>query len=253
MKPLPLWPFIVVDVLFVGLAAALLKFGHHPLSAQESALMVLCGALGSWSFITPFLRRTAGEQALSQAQLLADAAAQIQNVNQLAAQISAATHHWQELQVNTAKASADAKEVADNMAAEAKNFADFLQRAGEGEKAHLRLEVEKLRRAEGERVQIIAQLLDRVYALLQGARRSGQPALMEQISHFHRDCLGVVQRTGLVPIEIPAGETYDPDSHQLPENAEAEENSIVAGTLACGYSYQGKLLRKPLVALEAKS
>ena len=249
-KPLPLWPFVAVDALFLGLAALLLKFGHHPLSWQESGMMVLCGALGSWSFVTPFLRRSADEQALSQAKLLADAAGQIQKLDQLAAQISGATNQWLELQANTSQAAANAKQVADAMAAEARTFSEFLQRAGETEKAHLRVEVEKLHRAEGERLQIVIQVLDRVYALYQAARRCGEPGLIEQIGHFQKDCRDVVRRIGLVAIEVPEGETYDPEDHHLPENVMATEDSVVAVTLACGYMYQGKRLRKPAVELK---
>jgi molecular chaperone GrpE (heat shock protein) len=249
-KFLPLWPFVVVDVFFVGLAALLLKFGHHPLSWQEACLLVLCGVLGSWSFITPFLRRNADGQNLSQAQLLADAMAQLQKLDQLASQISGATNQWLELHSHTAKTAESAKEVAAGMSDEVKAFTEFLQKAGEAEKAQLRLEVEKLRRAEGERLQIIVHLLDRIFALFQAARHSGQPALAEQIGNFQKDCHEAVRRIGLLQLTVPAGENFDPKLHQLPETMSPAENASVADTLAAGYTYQGKLLRRPLVALQ---
>lgn len=247
---LPVWPFVLVDALFLGLAAILLKFGHHPLSWQEGCLLVLCGALGSWSFVTPFLRRNADEQASSQAERLAQAAGQIQKLDQLAAQISGATHQWLELQNNSAQAADNAKHVAEKMAAEVKAFTDFMQRASETERAHLRVEVEKLRRGEGERLQVIVHLLDRVFALFQAARRSGQPELTEQISHFHKDCLEVVRKIGLVQTAVADGDVYDPKWHQLPENTAAAEKAVVADTLAAGYSYQGQLLRRPMVIVK---
>jgi molecular chaperone GrpE (heat shock protein) len=253
-KPsLPLWPFIVVDAFFLGLAALLLKSGHHPLSWQEAGLLVVCGALGSWSFVTPFLRRSADEQALSQAKLLAEATGQIQKLDQLAGQISRATNQWLELQGHTAQAAESAKQVAEGLAAEAKALAEFMQRSSETEKTHLRLEVEKLRRAEGERLQIIIHVLDHVFALFQAARRSGQPALVEQIGNFQKDCREVIRRMGLVQTAVQAEEAYDPQLHQLPENASPVENAVVADTLAAGYTYQGQLLRKPLVALKGKA
>ena len=43
-----------------------------------------------------------------------------------------------------------ARHVADKMAAEAKAFAEFLQKANDTEKSHLRLEVEKFRRGESQ-------------------------------------------------------------------------------------------------------
>src|ERR1019366_1089202 len=107
--PLPLWPFVVVDALFLGLAVLLLKFGHSPLLWQEAGFLVLLGALGAWSFLTPFLRRNADEQAFSQTKLLAEATGQIQKLDQLAGQISGATNQWLELQSHTAQAADTAK------------------------------------------------------------------------------------------------------------------------------------------------
>jgi molecular chaperone GrpE (heat shock protein) len=247
---LPLWPFIVVDVLFLGFAVVLLVFGHRPLSWQESGLMILCGALGAWSFVTPFFRRSADEQALSQAKLLADATAQIRKLDQLGAEIHGATNQWLELQTHTAAAAASAKEVADTLAAEAKSLAEFMQRSSETERAHLRVEAEKLRRAEGERLQIIIQILDAVFSLLQAALRTGQPALIEQIARFHKDCCEPVRRMGLVQTVAEPGQPYDPSRHQLPGDAAPVENGQVADTLTAGYTYQGKVLRLPIVALK---
>jgi molecular chaperone GrpE (heat shock protein) len=248
--PLPLWPFILVDALFLGLAVLLLKFGHRPLLWQEGGLLVLCGAVGAWSFVTPFLRRNADEQAFSQARLLAEATSQIQNLDQLARQISGATNQWLELQGNTAQAAASAKQVAEQITAEAKAFSDFMQRVSETERTHLRLEVDKLRRAEGERLQAITHVLDHVFALFQAARHSGQPALFEKIGQFQNACREAVRRIGLVQTAVQTGEAYDPKAHQLPENITAAENALVADTLAAGYTYQGQLLRRPVVVLK---
>jgi molecular chaperone GrpE (heat shock protein) len=248
--PLPLWPFIVVDALFLGLAALLLKFGHRPLLWQEAGLLVLCGALGSWSFVTPFLRRNADEQALSQAELLAEATDQIQKLDQLAGQISGATNHWLELQTHTAQAAASAKQVVERMETEAKAFTEFMQKTSELERNHLRVEVDKLRRAEADRLQILTHVLDHVFALFQAARHSGQPALLEQISQFQNACRDVARRIGLVQTASQGGEAFDPKLHQLPENISPAENAVVADTLVAGYTYQGQLLRRPVVALK---
>ena len=250
--PLPLWPFVVVDALFLGLAVLLLKFGHRPLLWQEAGFLVLCGALGAWSFLTPFLRRNADEQAFSQTKLLAEATGQIQKLDQLAGQISGATNQWLELQSHTAQAADSARQVAERMSAEAKAFTEFMQRASETEKAHLRLEVEKLRRGEGERLQIIIHILDHVFALFKAARRSGQPALEEQIGQFQNACREATRRIGLMQTAVQEGEAYDAQLHQLPENISPGENALVAETLAAGYTYQGQLLRRPVVALRER-
>ena len=61
------------------------------------------------------------------------------------------------------------------MAAEAKAFTEFMQKANDSEKAMLRLETDKLKRAESEWVHVLVRMLDHVYALHIGAMRSGQP------------------------------------------------------------------------------
>lgn len=251
-KSLPVWPFILADALFLGLAAVILKFGHHPLPWQEAGLLVVCGALGAWCFLTPFLRHNADEQAFSQVKLLADAAGQIQKLDQLAAQISGATNQWLELNSHTTQAANSAQQIADKMSSETKSFIEFLQKAGDTERAHLRVETEKLRRAEGERLQVLTHILDHVFALHQAARKSGQPALMEQIGQFQNACHDAARRIGLTQISGQAGQPYDAKLHQLPENTTAGEGAQVADTLIAGYTYQGQLLRRPVVALREK-
>jgi molecular chaperone GrpE (heat shock protein) len=248
--PLPLWPFVVADAIFLGLAAILLIFGHRPLLWQEAGLVFLCGGLGSWTFITPFLRRNADGQALSQAKLLAEAASQIRNLDQLAAEIRGATNQWVELQSQTTQAASSAKQVADGLAGEAKALTKFMQRSDETEKTHLRLEVEKLRRGEAERLQVIIHVLDHVFALFQAAERSGHPDLIDQLGHFQKACLETVRRIGLVQMGVEAGQAYDPELHKLQDNAAAVENGLVAETVAAGYTYQGQMLRRPVVALK---
>src|SRR5208282_238230 len=119
------------------------------------------------------------------------------------------THQWLELQGNTAQAADSAKKVADQITAEAQAFSESMQRVSETERNHLRLEVDKLRRAEGERLQVITHVLDHVFALFQAARQSGQPALLEQIGQFHNACREAARRIGLVQTAGQAGETYD--------------------------------------------
>jgi hypothetical protein len=38
--------------------------------------------------------------------------------------------------------------------------------------------------------------------------------------------------------------------HKLQDNAAAVENGLVAETVAAGYTYQGQMLRRPVVALK---
>ena len=151
---LPVWPFWLGDVLLLGLAFRIDSLGHRPLLWSEALLLVLCGAGAAGCLIFPILRRHNDEHALNQAQLLAQATSQIQNLDHVAALVTGATNQWREYQEEASKTAVTAKGVAESMAAEAKSFTEFIQRANDIEKAHLRLEVEKLRRAEAEWLQI---------------------------------------------------------------------------------------------------
>ncbi len=137
------------------------------------------------------------------------------------------------------------------MTAETAAFTDFLKKANDSERATLRLEVEKLRRAEGEWLQVVVRLLDHTYALHQAAVRSGQPALIEQLGQFQNSCRDVARRMGLVPFIPVVNTPFDPKCHESPDSqAISVANPRVRDTIATGYTYQGQLIRPALVALQ---
>ena len=72
------------------------------------------------------------------------------------------------------------------MAAEVREFSEFMQKMNDSEKAALRLEIEKFRRGEGEWLQVLVRILDHVFLLHAAAARSGQPKLAEQIAQFSK-------------------------------------------------------------------
>ncbi len=247
---LPFWPFLLVDALFLGLAAWVFNSAHRPLLAWEAWFLAVCVAAGGWSLVTPFLRRKADNQAWSQAQMLADAVSQIQKLEALAGQISNATGQWQGVQEHATATANTAKELAESMAAEAKSFTEFLQKTDQSEKAHLRLEADKLRRSEGEWLQIVTRILDHVFAVFQAASRSGQPNLVQQMTQFQDACRDTARRVGLVAAISQPGDAFDPNLHQLMDDAAAPEKAVIADTLATGYLYQGQLIRRSLVTLQ---
>jgi len=247
---LPLWPFFAADALFVGLAVLLLQQGHTPLLWWEALLLIICVAAAAVCCLLPFLRRNQDEQSLAQARLLTDALHQIQNIDRVAAQIVGATNLWREFQEHTGEITASTKSLAGSIAAESKAFSEFLQRANDGEKAHLRLEVDKLRRAETEWLYVVIHILDHVSALSLAARRSGQPGLIEQIGQFHQSCRDAARRIGLAPMAGREGDAFDPKLHQLRDKSAPEENAVVGETLAPGYTFQGQLVRRVVVALK---
>jgi molecular chaperone GrpE (heat shock protein) len=247
---LPFWPFIILDILFLGIAGVLYKYTHRPFETVDSALIIVCIAGAAFCFALPFLRRNADENAQVQTQTVADAVKEIRKLDQVAQQIGIATSQWQGVQEHATKTVDAAREVADSMAAEAKSFVEFLKKANESEKAHLRVEVDKLRRAEGEWLQATVRIMDNVFALNQAALQSGQPNLVKQISQFNNQCCEPARRLGLVPTTAIVGDAYDQKQHDLYEGEVAGEKSFVAGTVACGYTYQGEVIRKPMVLLE---
>jgi molecular chaperone GrpE (heat shock protein) len=154
------------------------------------------------------------------------------------------------VQESAAKTAATAKEVADRMAAEVKDFNEFLKHANEGEKSTLRLEIGKLRRAESDWLQVLVRLLDHVYALHQAALRSRQPSLIDQLGQFQNVCRDTARRVGLNAFAAAPAEPFDGQRHQLLDaDAKPEPGATVEETLATGYTFQGKLLRPAVVRL----
>jgi molecular chaperone GrpE (heat shock protein) len=247
---LPLWPFLAADAFLLAAGGLILRLGHRPLLWWEAALIVACAGGAAGSFIFPFARRNSDEQALAQARVLAEATDKLQKIDEVAAQIASATNQWRECQQHASETASAAKGVADAMSSEARNFAEFLQKANDAERAHLRLEVDKLRQAETEWVQIAVHILDHIFAVFQAALRSGQPALVEQMSHFQNNCRDAARRVGLVATLSKPGDPFDPSVHKLLDNVSPNGNAIVAETLAAGYTFQGQVIRRPVVALK---
>src|SRR5205814_7771962 len=115
----------------------------------------------------------------------------------VAGEISAATSQWQSIQEQAQKTAAGSEALVARMGSEVKAFCEFLERANDTEKSNLRLEVEKLRRAETEWLQVLVRVMDHAYALQQGALRSGQARVIEQVGSFHNACCDTARRVGL--------------------------------------------------------
>jgi molecular chaperone GrpE (heat shock protein) len=93
-------------------------------------------------------------------------------------------------------------------------------------------------------------MLDHVYALHQGAIRTGQPRLIEQLGNFQTACRDAARRVGLVAYAATAAEPFDAQRHQLVDvEAKAPLGAMVAETIAAGYTFQGKQIRAALVRL----
>jgi molecular chaperone GrpE (heat shock protein) len=244
------WPFFLGDGLLLGMACYISCQSKFTLGHWELCFVVLCVVGGALLGIAPFLLEYDALVKLTEADGLTNAVSQLHNLEGIAAQISGATSQWQDVQGQAEKTATAAREIAERMASEVKAFTEFMQRANDSERATLRLEVEKLRRAEADWLQVLVRMLDHVFALHQGALRSGQPALIEQVGHFQNACRDVARRVGLAPFAANEAEPFDVQRHRLvEESATPPPDAVVADTIAAGYTFQGRLIRPALVRL----
>lgn len=245
------WPFYFADALLFGLAGFVVWQGKLPLGKWEILAMAACVALGALFSIWPFILEYRAAARLAETEALTSVVAQVQNIEIVAKRISEATGQWQTVNECAEKTSAAAKEIADRMTAEAKAFAEFMQQANDSEKSTLRLEVEKLHRAEGDWLQVLVRVFDHVFALHQGAVRSGHPKVVEQLTHFQNACRDAARRVGLVPFVANNAESFDPQRHQTPDqDSQPPAGAVIAETLATGYTFQGKLVRPAIVRVQ---
>jgi molecular chaperone GrpE (heat shock protein) len=244
------WPFYVADVFLLGFALWLLRHYPHPLPPWAAILMSVCVITAAFFALIPHRMEYQTSVKLAEASDLVDTVRSIQKLEGLAEHVQSATGQWQGVQEHANRAVNSAREIADRITAEARSFAEFMQKANDTEKSALRLEVEKLRRGESQWLQVLVHLLDHVYALHQAAVRSGQPNLQAQLGQFQDACRDIVRRVGLTPFEAEANEQFDPEKHQIPDGQPAAAaEARVAQTLATGYTFQGQLLRRSLVAV----
>jgi molecular chaperone GrpE (heat shock protein) len=225
---------------------------HTALPVHHWEIAAGCVTLGAILGVLPFyLDYRAVEKALA-ASALGAVAEKIQNLEKISEQIHAATNHWaviqETVQVEAGKTSATAKQMADQMAVEARQFSEFMQKMNDSEKATLRLEVEKLRRAEGDWLQMLVRIFDHVFALHTGAVRTGDQRFIEPIANFQNACRETVRRLGLVPFVAEPDEPFDATRHQVAGKPEKiPDAAVVSETIGAGFTFQGKLLRPALV------
>jgi hypothetical protein len=242
------WPFLAGDLLLLATAGWLVWHGT-PLDGWRIGALVAAVAVGAWIAVLPFVLQFRAEMKLAETTELTSVTEEIGNLESVARQIADATAQWQNINESTGRAVAAAQQIGDRMTAEAQNFGEVLTRINETEKNHLRLEIDKFRRGEGEWLQLTVRLLDHVYALHQAGVRSGQRNLIDQLSHFQSACRDTVRRVGLTPILPQPEAAFDAKQHQLFDGQVAKDGALIAEILAPGYTFQGKLVRLPLVSI----
>jgi molecular chaperone GrpE (heat shock protein) len=247
---IPKWPFLLGDGLLLVFAYLIVWKSPHPIGKWEIFACFSATTLASVVGIIPFLLDYRAMGKAIEVNALGAVADKIQNLEKLAEQISSATNQWLVVQGQADKTAAAAKQIADKMSAEVREFSEFMQKMNDSEKAALRLEVEKLHRGEAECLQMLIHIFDHIFALHAAAVRSGQPKLAEQITSFQNACRGTVRRIGLTPFAAEPGETFDAARHQVADSKEKPAaDAVIAETIGSGYTFQGKLLRPAIVRL----
>jgi molecular chaperone GrpE (heat shock protein) len=251
----PKVPFILGGVMLIAFAYYFVLYAPHTVSHWEiAATCVASVAFGAALGVFPYVLDYWAIGKVIEVNALGAVADKIEHLDQFCAQISAATGRWAAVQEfvgeNAEKTATAARQIADKMSAEVREFSEFMKKMSDSEKTTLRVEVEKLRRAEAEWVQTQVRILDHIFALHVAAVRSNQPKFAEQIAQFQNACRGTVRRIGLVSIVGEPNEPFNPERHQLPDTKQKPaDGSVISETIASGYTFQGRLLRPALVRI----
>ena len=252
---IPKWPFLAANAVLVVAAAGIVYKAAHPISHLEIYVAVGCAALGALLGCLPFILEYRATCKLIDVNAVTTVVEQLHDLKTYSAQVAVATEQWARVQETTKdggeKTAAAAREIAERMAAEVRQFTEFQQKMNDTERAALRLEAEKLRRSEEEWLQILVRIMDHIHALHTAAARSGQPELATQIGSFQNACRGVARRVGLVMFGAEAGEKFDAQKHRAHGVENPPADGVVAETLAAGFTFQGRLVRPALVRLRA--
>jgi molecular chaperone GrpE (heat shock protein) len=250
---IPKWPFLLANGVLIVAAAAVVYKAAHPISQAEIYMSVGSVALGALLGCLPFVLDYRATGKLIEVNAVGTAAERLHDLKEYSAQITAATGQWALVQETTKgnmeKTVAAAGEIAGRMTTEIRDFNEFQLKLNDTEKGALRLEVEKLRRAEGEWLQVVARILDHIFALHNAAARSGQPELTEQIGQFQHACRDAARRVGLTPFSATPDEKFDTQKHRAHGVENPPADATVAETLAPGLTFQGRLIRPALVRL----
>lgn len=247
------WPFFIGDGLLLGVAWWIMARNPHPLDLWLQVLMSTSVLAACWLGVWPFLEEYRAAVKVAESESLTEVVAQLDHLDRVAEQIGHATAQWQTVQEQAGRTVTAANDLADRITGEAKEFAEFMQKANDTEKAHLRLTVEKMHRTEAEWLQAAVNLLDHIYALHKAADRSGQPNLIHQLTQFQSACRDVVRRMGLVPIEAQPDQSFDPKLHQLPDGEPIPATDArITECIATGFTYQAQLVRPCLVRVNSE-
>ncbi len=253
----PKWPFLTANAALLAAAIAVVCRAANTLTPADIYLAAGLTFLGGAFGCLPYVLEYRATKKLVEMNALTTVAEQLQDLKKYSGLVSTATDQWARVQESTQtgaeKTATAAREIAERMTTEIREFNEFQVKLNDTEKAALRLEVEKLRRTEGDWLQVVARILDHIYSLYQAAHRSGQPELAEQIGQFQNACRDTARRVGITPFNAEAGEKLVAERHRVHGLETPPAEGVIAETLAPGLTFQGRLIRPVLVRLQAEA
>lgn len=255
LRPLPLpvsvpkWPFLMADIIFIGLGYWISTLIQGEPQSWQIISILVCAVLGAGFAVAPFYFEYRAEAKAVEIAQLTTVAKEIGKMEAVAQQIADASESWASVQSTSEQTAKLAEEIASGMAATVKDHDEFMANANTEELNTLKLEVNKLRRVEADWANTLVGVLDLVYRLEQSAQASGKEQFIQTMTQFQGQCREVGRRVGLVAFEAEKGAAFNPDEHALPEGEQAGDNASVTQTRLPGFRLQGKLVRKPLVAV----
>lgn len=253
-KRIAKFPFVVGDLLLLAMSGWIIwDTGGLP-GGYLLMTVVGCLVVGMFFSVLPFLLDYRAELKREEINEFQNVSEQLKSLTNLEAHIRHATSQWQSIQDHCLKTVEDAGQIGKTMSEESQRFAEVMQSMNVSEKEHLRVEVEKLRRGERDWLQAVVRILDHVFSLHKAALQSGQEKLIHQISNFQHAVTDVVRRMGLVQHHAEIGAIYNSELHQILNNENEQLNeAAIAETLAPGFTFQGRMVRLPLVRLVEKT
>jgi molecular chaperone GrpE (heat shock protein) len=250
----PKWPFVSAWLVLLAVAVAVMIKAEHPVSNLQIGLAIGCVALGAVLACLPFILDYRATGKMIEVNAVGAVADQLHDLKKYSEQIATATDQWARVQEvtkgHTEKTAAAAREIAERMTTEIRDFNEFQVKLNDTEKGAMRLEIEKLRRTEAEWLQVVARILDHIFALHTAAARSGNADLADQIGSFQNACRDAARRVGLMQFDAAPTEKFDAQKHRAHGVENAPADAVVAETLAPGISFQGRLIRPALVRLQ---
>lgn len=251
LKPMMKWPFLLGDALLLLLAYWIQSQVGQNFDTGIALVLFGCVGAGALLAVHPFIHDHRAMLRQQETGALVSAAEKISELHRVTDSITAASTQWQAVQDGATHIAKTSAEMVQRMDVSAKDFMEFMKQSNDAEKAHLRLAVEKLKRTEGEWIEIVVAMLDQTFMLHLAAVRSGKPGVSDNIGKFQQACRDIARRTGVVLHESAIGSVFDSAKHRLADDSVPVSGSVVQEVLAPGVSFQGQFIRPELVSVSA--